>query len=301
MAGKSNIEWTGHTWNPLAGCTVLTPGCKRCYAMKMAARLAAMGQELYAGLTEPSKAGPVWTGVMRQAPEYVLLAPLKRKVPTTYFVNSMSDLFHENVPDEWIDAVFAVMALCLQHTFQILTKRADRMALYCAHATIRDRLSAAMWKLSNRRTDHIHGGYPLRNVWLGVSTERQQEADQRIPWLLKTPAAIRFISAEPLLGPLRLDRLIREEFGKAFVDDALTGFISNGHGGTYHAKLDWVIAGAESGHGARDCEIEWVRALKDQCVSAVVPFFWKQHAKNGKKIPTPELDGQVWTEMPRAA
>jgi protein gp37 len=301
MAGKSNIEWTGFTWNPLAGCTVLTPGCKRCYAMKMAARLERMGQTLYAGLTKPSNAGPVWTGVMRQAPEHVLLAPLKRRKPTTYFVNSMSDLFHENVPDEWIDAVFAVMALCPHHTFQILTKRADRMALYCAHATIRERLCAAMWALSNRRTDHIHGGYPLGNVWLGVSTERQQEADQRIPWLLKTPAAIRFISAEPLLGPIRLDRLIREEFGNAFVDDALTGFISNGCGGTYRAKLDWVIAGAESGHGARDCSVDWVRAMKDQCVVAGVPFFWKQHAKNGKKIPTPELDGRQWIEMPRIA
>ena len=130
MATASKIEWTGHTWNPLAGCSVLTPGCKRCYAMKMAARLEAMGQALYVGLTESTKAGPVWTGVMRQASQDVLLAPLRRKKPTTYFVNSMSDLFHENVPDTWIDQVFAVMALAPQHTFQILTKRAARMQRY---------------------------------------------------------------------------------------------------------------------------------------------------------------------------
>lgn len=130
MASKSNIEWTGHTWNPLAGCSVLTPGCKRCYAMKMAARLEAMGQPLYAGLTAPSKAGPVWTGEIRRASDAVLYTPLRRKIPTTYFVNSMSDLFHENVIDEWIDEIFAVMALCPQHTFQVLTKRAERMRVY---------------------------------------------------------------------------------------------------------------------------------------------------------------------------
>ncbi len=294
MAGKTSIEWTrgadgseGMSWNPVAGCTVLTPGCTNCYAMKMAARLAAMGQPLYAGLTKSSKAGPVWTGVMRQAPEATLLAPLKRKKPTTYFVNSMSDLFHENVPDEWIDAVFAVMALTPQHKFQVLTKRAARMRDYCTNMMTPTRLVAAALKLPQGEV--FSATWPLPNVWKGVSTERQQEADERIPLLLQTPAAVRFISAEPLLGPIRLDRLIREESGKAYVDDALTGFVSNGCGGTYKAKLSWVIAGAESGHGARPCAIEWVRAIKDQCVAAGVPFFWKQHANNRRRE---EVGGQ---------
>src|SRR4051812_3638671 len=207
MSGPSNIEWTGFTWNPIAGCTVLTPGCKRCYAMKMAARLEAMGQELYAGLTKPSKAGPVWTGVVRQAPEHVLLSPLKRRKPTTYFVNSMSDLFHEDVPDEWIDRIFAVMALSPQHTFQVLTKRAERMRAYLT-SCCRDGIDFAMNEMAPahwcKRELQDYGDLPLKNVWLGVSAERQQEADERIPQLLQTPAAIRFVSLEPLLGPINL-------------------------------------------------------------------------------------------------
>ncbi len=311
----TKIEWVksvdgsqGKTWNPIAGCTVLTAGCTNCYAMKMAARLAAMGQPLYAGLTKPSKAGPVWTGVMRQAPEATLLAPLRRKKPTTYFVNSMSDLFHEGVPNEWIDRVFAVMALSPQHKFQVLTKRAERMRSYCTDMLTPTRLVAAALKLL--RGEVFNATWPLPNVWLGVSTERQQEADERIPHLLQTPAAVRFISAEPLLGPINLDR-IHESFVTpegARVDmweSCLNGKRYDMWAGDDedpmqpgHPKLSWVIAGAESGHSARPCAIEWVRAIKDQCVAAAVPFFFKQHAKNGKKIPTPEMDGRTWVQMP---
>ncbi|UEM08610.1 phage Gp37/Gp68 family protein [Bradyrhizobium barranii subsp. barranii] len=278
MATASKIEWTGHTWNPLAGCSVLTPGCKRCYAMKMAARLEAMGQALYVGLTESTKAGPVWTGVMRQASQDVLLAPLRRKKPTTYFVNSMSDLFHENVPDTWIDQVFAVMALAPQHTFQILTKRAARMQRYFelwpegaarfhhvaleAHKINPDLPSGMpdgwVWQLQKR--------WPLPNVWLGVSTERQQEADERIPHLLQTPAAVRFISAEPLLGPINLTSINHRG-------------VVGGHSALHDrglGKLDWVIVGGESGAGSRPMHPAWARVLRDQCAEAGVAFFFKQ-------------------------
>jgi protein gp37 len=314
MAGKSNIEWTGHTWNPLAGCSVLTPGCKRCYAMKMAARLEAMGQELYKGLTEPSKAGPVWTGVMRQAPEHVLLAPLKRKVPTVYFVNSMSDLFHENVPDEWIDRVFAVMALCPQHTFQVLTKRAERMRTYVSAArAVPVGMEAMGLTLDAHARDArstVGAGviltgdiahlkvWPLPNVWLGVSTERQQEADDRIRPLLDTPAAVRFISAEPLLGPIDLSRLciLPQKPGSVRAGihiNALQGrYCESGVAYTgdwdvngpsppvsERRKLDWVIVGGESGPDARPMHPDWARSLRDQCATAGVPYFFKQHGQ----------------------
>lgn len=278
MAGKSNIEWTGHTWNPLAGCSVLTPGCKRCYAMKMAARLARMGQSLYAGLTEPSKAGPVWTGEMRQASDDVLLAPLRRKKPTTYFVNSMSDLFHENVPDEWIDRIFAVMALTQRHTYQILTKRAERMRA----ASIRVGKSIEILERHARLfgwTLKFDGAgmvpWPLPNVWLGVSTEDQTRADERIPHLLKASAAVRFISAEPLLGPLDISDYL--------VETARTNWPN---------YLDWVIVGGESGGGYRPMAPEWAYSLRDQCEAGRSSVFIKQMA--GKKpIPADLLVRQM--------
>lgn len=259
MAGKTNIEWAGHTWNPLAGCSVVTPGCKRCYAMRLAKRLGAMGNPLYAGLTLDTNGGAVWTGEMRKAPRHTLLEPLRRKKPTVYFVNSMSDLFHENVPDEWIDEIFAVMALCGHHTFQILTKRAERMREYCTQVLTPTRLVAAALKLP--RGEVFNATWPLPNVWLGVSTEDQTRADERIPVLLNTPAAIRFISAEPLLAPIDLDKVWLASEGETW--------------------LDWVIVGGESGGGYRPMAPEWAYSLRDQCVAAGVPVFIKQMA--GKK------------------
>lgn len=295
---NSKIEWTEATWNPLAGCAVLTPGCTNCYAMKMAARLEAMGQELYAGLTKPSKAGPVWTGVMRQASESVLLAPLRRKKPTTYFVNSMSDLFHEGVPDEAIDKVFAVMALCPQHTFQVLTKRAERMRSYLSREDLPNRLA---WEVTAQlmnawhpdwKSEEINGAHrsraiaafshwPLENVWLGVSTERQKEADERIPLLLQTPATVRFISAEPLLGPLDVRPYLtgREDNGIAQTVGACTGWTP---------PLDWVITGGESGHDARPSHPDWFRQIRDACAAAGVAYFHKQ---NGEWAPGECADG----------
>lgn len=216
MGDKSKIEWTEATWNPIVGCSVTSPGCANCYAMPMAARLEAMGLAHYKGTTQSSKAGPVWTGKVALAPETTLLAPLRRKKPTTYFVNSMSDLFHEAVPDDWIDRIFAVMALCPQHTFQVLTKRSRRMRDYMTgenplirlhYAAAGDSSIAALFrKHGNIYSLYLDAPWPLPNCWLGVSAEDQTRADERIPDLLATPAAVRFISAEPLLGPIDIGK-----------------------------------------------------------------------------------------------
>lgn len=294
MAGKSNIEWTEQSWNPIAGCSILTAGCSKCYAMRMAARLEAMGQELYAGLTKPSNAGPVWTGVVRMAPDHVLLAPLKRKKPTTYFVNSMSDLFHEDVPDEWIDRIGAVMAATPWHTYQVLTKRAARMLNYFSDPQVGHRITRHWLTLVGFGQSF---NLPLSNVWLGVSTERQQEADERIPLLLQTPAAIRFISYEPALGPLVLHPtwlqcpacksrgyylptfaanhfVPCEECLKWARAGGLT--ILPGQQATPGPRIDWAIVGGESGHGAREFNLQWARDIVAQCKATGTRCFVKQ-------------------------
>lgn len=276
----TKIEWVqgadgiqGKTWNPIAGCTVLTPGCRSCYAMRLAKRLGAMGNPLYKGLTQDSNRGAVWTGEVRKAPRHTLLEPLRRKKPTTYFVNSMSDLFHENVPDEWIIEIFAVMAVCGAHTFQVLTKRADRMRSIIKQMgkSIEPLERAARdmgWTLKFEGNGMVP--WPLPNVWLGVSTERQKEADERIPLLLETPAAVRFISAEPLLGPIILHPL---------------GCGTNALSSSTGPNLSWTIVGGESGHGHRDMDPAWAKSIIAQCVDAAVPVFMKQMA--GKK-PIPD-------------
>lgn len=318
----SKIEWTQRVWNPIVGCTIHSPGCKRCYAMRMAWRLqgmAAAGNEAlahYAGTVEQSKAGPVWTGKVSVAPDDVLTAPLRRKKPTTYFVNSMSDLFHADVPDEVIDRVFAVMALCPQHTFQVLTKRADRMRQYFEG----DRTQYALAAL----TGHILGKLarplswphsvvlPLPNVWLGVSVEDQQRADERLPHLLATPAAIRWLSCEPLLGPVDLTRVKRfpagtadKEFinavgGRMWTDQ--TGLPNPDPSWAYPGRpfsegrgLDWIVVGGESGSGARPMHPTWTRSLRDQCAEACVPFFFKQWGEWGLD-PGPLDDGPPYRD-----
>lgn len=299
MADKSNIEWTDATWNPIVGCSIKSPGCANCYAMPMAKRIEAMfagttGAPQYRDLTKTVKGKAVFTGKVALAPDHILTQPLRWKRGRKIFVNSMGDLFHENVPDEWIDKVFAVMALCPQHTFQVLTKRAERMRKYLATSfddgKSFDRVVIEMMRYTDagypcRRESYERHGmpyraprsaadwWPLPNVWLGVSTERQQEADERIPHLLATPAAVRFISAEPLLGPIDLYSLRHSPDDYWPRWDALKGFKSN-HKHT--AKLDWVIVGGESGSGARPMHPDWVRSLRDQCDAADVPFFFKQ-------------------------
>lgn len=336
------IQWTEHVWNPTVGCSILSPGCTNCYAMNMAARIEAMNLEAeqagrpiaapqYDGTTKKVNGHAVWTGKLALSPERVLLQPLKRKKPTVYFVNSMSDLFHESVPDEWIDKVFAVMALCPQHTFQVLTKRAKRMREYfngpykdgngvCAriaeataplvpleklpappivyNVPVGPRLPNGEPEFGFRRMMSPRA-WPLANVWLGVSTERQQEADERIPELLETPAAVRFISAEPLLGPIRLDQLHREGISQTYIDNALDGFRSNGCGGSTGPKLDWVITGGESGPDARPSHPDWFRQIRDACEAASVAYFHKQNGEwapgeCASKPPTRSERGATW-------
>jgi protein gp37 len=217
MATQSKIEWTEHTWNPIVGCSIVSPGCTNCYAMKMAARIEAMAAASkgahgahYAGATKKVNGNAVWTGKLRQAPDDVLLAALRCKKPTTYFVNSMGDLFHEDCPDEWIDKVFAVMALCPHHTFQVLTKRAERMRGYLSDDKMHRRFDVAMVniladapyaRLPVPITDENYR-WPLPGVWLGVSAENQDEWEERKRHLKNTPATIKFASFEPLLGPI---------------------------------------------------------------------------------------------------
>jgi protein gp37 len=293
---KSNIEWTEQTWNPVVGCSILSPGCINCYAMPMALRIEAMNLQAreagknpaaphYDGTTQRVNGNAVWTGKLALAPEQILTRPLQRKKPTIYFVNSMGDLFHEDVPDEWIDRVFAVMALCPQHTFQVLTKRAERMREYLSDADLQARLGATTTNVLSpsisieraRELRHATRALPFPNVWLGVSTERQKEANERIPHLLATPAAVRFISAEPLLGPIDLDDIVT--YGEGYEDhrSALECDVSVEDDEEFHgATLDWVIVGGESGHGSRPMHPDWVRALRGQCQAAGVPFFFKQ-------------------------
>lgn len=272
MSDKSPIEWTDATWNPIVGCSILSPGCTHCYAMAMAARIERMskGNTHYAGTTTTVKGKPVWTGNLALAPQHILTQPLRWSRPRRIFVNSMGDLFHEDVPDAWIDQVFAIVALCPQHTFQVLTKRSARMRAYfdmfAGADPYRDRIKSAMWTISNRRTDHIPGGWPLRNVWLGVSAERQQEADERIPHLLATPAAVRFVSAEPLIGPI--------DFYKTSATMPIDAH--PWRNGPILQGIDWIIVGGESGKDARPMHPDWAREIRDQCADAGVAFFFKQ-------------------------
>lgn len=277
MSAITKIQWTDRTWNPVRGCSIVSPGCISCYAMKMAHRFSGAGKP-YDGLTKQTKAGPQWTGKIRTI-EKALLEPLSWRKPARIFVNSMSDLFHEGVPDEFIDLVFAVMALAPRHTFQILTKRAERMRDYMAAAVDRVRLEWLVTEASTRQRLELKAfpGWPLPNVWLGVSAEDQQRADERIPLLLQTPAAVRFISAEPLLGPidLRPDWLMYDSAECPACQEVACDC----------GAIDWVIVGGESGPGARPCVEGWIRSIVGECALTGVSCFVKQMGSR------PQLDG----------
>lgn len=243
MSDRSAIEWTEATWNPVTGCTQVSPGCAHCYAKTFAERFRGVpGHPYEMGFD------------LTLRPDRVD-QPLLWKRPRTIFVNSMSDLFHDAVPDGFIRSVFDVMERAHWHKFQVLTKRAERLA------AIAPSLS-----------------WPA-NVWMGVSVENQRWTS-RIAYLKSTPAQVKFLSCEPLLGPLTLD---------------LDG-------------LDWIIVGGESGHRARPMQLDWARSIRDQSVNAGVPFFFKQWGahdeagiRRGKKASGRMLDGQVWNEMPEKA
>ena len=246
MADHSSIEWTEATWNPTTGCDRTSPGCDHCYAMTLAKRLKAMGQPKYQSDGDPRTSGPGFGLTLHQ--EAVDL-PLRWREGRTVFVNSMSDLFHEQVPLDFITEVFATMSATPQHTFQVLTKRSRRLAGVSG---------SLLWPT---------------NVWMGVSIESDRYTF-RADHLRATGAAVKFLSVEPMLGPVpSLD---------------LTG-------------LDWVIAGGESGPGARPVDPAWVRALRDRCVRRGVKFFFKQWGGRTPKAGGRELDGEVWDEMPGVA
>ena len=262
--GKTSIGWTQETWNPIMGCSMAPGselgGCLNCYAARMAARN-------LPNLKSPSTGGPFavmrdsgprWTGKVELIKSRLEI-PLRRKKPTTYFVNSMSDLFHESLNPDHLTEVFEVMAQCCQHTFQILTKRPALMFDF-VDAWVSCRCGA------------------LRNVWLGVSCENQPTADNRILQLLQTPAAIRFVSLEPLLGEIDIQPWIWDccvECGKRLSRGWKT-CTTLGCDGRPRPGLDWVIVGGESGRGARQCRVEWIESIISQCRAAGVPVFVKQ-------------------------
>ncbi len=233
---KSAIEWTESTWNPITGCTKISPGCKHCYAERMSIRLKAMGQPNYIN------------GFRLAVHEHVLEMPLRWKRPQTIFVNSMSDLFHKDVPFEFVSKIFDVMARASHHRFQVLTKRSNRLLELSPKLT---------WS---------------PNVWMGVSVENTDYLF-RIEHLRHTDAKIKFVSFEPLLGPVS--------------DLDLEG-------------IDWVIAGGESGPKARPLDPEWVREIRNHCLSAEVPFFFKQWGGVIKKRTGRILDDRTWDQMPEA-
>jgi protein gp37 len=270
VADKTGIEWTDATWNPVTGCDEVSPGCDHCYARTVAERFGAPAFPNGFGVTlRPHK--------MDQ--------PLRWTRPRRIFVNSMSDLFHAEIPDDYIAQVFAVMALAPRHTFQLLTKRHGRMRSLLSNTGFTAMVRAATHELANEhRLDWPESRpsgweWPLRNVWLGVSVEDQRWADLRIPVLLATPAARRFISAEPLLGLVSLQRWISPgctcpAIGNPWFSHAPTCPIRTGITGS--GALDWVIVGGESGRGARPMHPVWARNLRDQCATAGIPFLFKQ-------------------------
>lgn len=266
MADKTGIEWTDATWNPVSGCTKVSAGCKHCYAERVWGRL----QHL------PTYAGRAFTDVATHADR--LDQPLRWRRPRRVFVNSMSDLFHPDVPDAFIDRVFAVMALAHWHTFQVLTKRPERMKAYFSNLSLRTELVGIEAEAIGSIDRHTGGmqqrwPLPLPNVWLGVSVEDQATADKRIPLLLDTPAAVRWISAEPLLGPMSLTKeYLSMKCGGAYPFRSL----GDEHRTKLIDLLDWVVVGGESGPKARPMHPAWARSLRDQCAAAAVPFLFKQ-------------------------
>lgn len=289
MADHTKIEWADATVNAINGCSLASPGCTNCYAMKLAGTRM-RNHPTRAGLTQDTKAGPVWTGEVRLN-EDALLQPLRWRRPHRIFWNAHGDTFHDAVPDEWIDRIFAVAALTPQHTHMILTKRSARMREYLNGEWIM-RMIAHMPALpASGQWVQVDGPGPLPNVWLGVSVEDQARADERIPDLLATPAAVRFLSCEPLLGPVDLTAVPWPEHWPRCEClqgdpryDALESSVycpgcCEGPEAMDAPAVDWVIVGGESGHGARPMHPDWARSLRDQCADAGAPFHFKQHGE----------------------
>lgn len=278
MADGTGIEWTDATWNPLRGCTEVSPGCDHCYAASVALRFSGKGQP-YEGLAVAGEGGhPKWTGEIMLVPAH-LTDPLRWQRPRRIFVNSMSDLFHPGVSRDYIDRVFAVMACANRHNFQVLTKRPQIMANYLNDPGTRGRIMRACTDMLETHWAYIHGidydatAWPLPNVWLGTSVE-DERATSRIKALNRCPAAIRFLSCEPLIGPVDIS--------------------------PYLGGLQWVITGGESGRYHRPLDLDWVRTIRDHCVGAGVAYFHKQHGGLRPKSQGKVLDGREWCEFPQS-
>ena len=283
--GKTNISWATDTWNPVTGCSHVSDGCRFCYAEALSLRR---------GWSQKP-----WTAP--NAAENIILhpdrldQPLHWRAPRRVFVNSMSDLFHEMIPDEFIADVFAVMALATHHQFLALTKRPERMRNLLSHHAFETLVDASI-----RRRGYVCAceldEWPLPNVWVGTSVERQREADERIPLLLATPAAVRFLSCEPLLGPLDLT---------FYLDPVLTDTVewsSQIYPTVPWPVMDgitWVIVGGESGPNYRPMNLDWARSLRDQCQAAGVSFFYKQ-GSGPRPGMNATLDGVEWHQYPDA-
>jgi protein gp37 len=286
MAADTTIEWThrpgtrARTWNPTRGCSRISPGCNACYAEGIAGRFSGPGLA-FEGFATRGKNGGRWTRKLALLDD-ALDAPLRWREPSTVFVNSMSDLFHEALTNEEIAAVFGVMAESPKHTFIVLTKRAKRMREWfewIARETSGEHAPDPSFVVRTMATNRgveldqlASSPWPLPNVWCGVSVESQEYADERIPHLIETPATVRFLSCEPLLGPLNLHAWL-----------CAHGHVDGSHPEQRWAniceprrEIDWVIAGGESGPGARPMELEWARSIVRQCAEANVPAFVKQ-------------------------
>jgi protein gp37 len=308
--------YKGETWNPIIGCSKVSEGCDNCYAERMANRLVSNQKTSvkYAGIIKNRK----WSGVLTLASE-TMYKPFSWKKPRAIFVCSMGDIFHESVKQEWIDKVMIIAALRPQHLFIFLTKRSERMAQYFAVGkenllnrwteilhNIDDEYfcicdedgepSGAECYIYNRAEGCVkpeHGGWPYNNIWLGVTAENQERANERIPILLSIPAVKRFVSIEPMLSDIWLLES-DDDFSYNYLDGS--SFCCGMNEPIFDSILDWVIVGGETGPNARLMHPDWVRSVRDQCKTAGVPFFFKQY---GKKILGCELDGQTYHEFPK--
>lgn len=311
MADGTKIEWSEATWQIITGCTVLTPGCTNCYAMRLAGtRL--KHHPTRKGLTKPTKTGPVWTGEVRFN-EGLLDQPLRWRRPRMIFPVAHGDLFHENVPDEWIYKAVTVMALSQRHTYQVLTKRSKRML------EVMERLGESIAPLEAIARDmghtfkfrgldgNEHGtlAWPLSNVWLGFSAEDQERFDERWPHVEKLAWAgwLTWLSAEPLLGPINTNAGLWSF--KPCPDcpspDPLKGISDNCcREPELVPGLRWIVSGDESAQNkpGRTTDLDWHRQLRDDCDAASVPFFLKQRIIDGRMVKLPLLDGQIWKEFP---
>lgn len=267
---KTKIEWATHSWNPVTGCTPVSEGCQNCYAQRIANRLRGRcgypADDPFRVTLHPERLGE----------------PLRWRKPSRVFVCSMGDLFHPDVQPIWLSMIFNVIRECPQHTFMVLTKRPE----------------IALEHLGNAMLQPYFG---LPNLWIGVTAENQQRADERIPILLQIPAVVRFVSVEPMLGQVDLTGI---RFDRNTIMNVLEGCGINRLSpcqsipNAFCEKIDWVICGSESGPNHRKTKIEWIRDLREQCISANVPFFLKQMEINGRMVKMPELDGKIWAQFP---